>query len=143
MAILKIGWPKYGPFSNKCFKILAILIVELNMIQLYTIGICSCDSTRKPPNLAKSLVALTSELPLWCYWNFRACHGNLHPLLNGESLKNWPNGEFEKRMSQIWSIFKHLFENGPIFKHLFENGPYLAHLFFKLAIGSVFQTFTI
>ena len=40
-------------------------------------------------------------------------------------------------------IFKHLFENGPIFKHLFENGPYLAHPFFKLAIGPVFQTFTI
>ena len=121
-----------------------------------------------------------------------ACTGNLRPLLNGESLKNWPNGEFEKRMSQIWSIFKqmfentvhfqkkcetntpgaasggapralprpgegyffkiclkmdhifkHLFENGPIFKHLFENGPYLAHPFFKLAIGPVFQTFTI
>ena len=104
--------------------------------------------------------------------------GNLHPLLNGESLKNWPNGEFENRMSQIWSIFKqmfenrsifkqmfentvhfqthfeikclemdriikHLFGNGPIFKHLFENGPYLAHPFFKLAIGPVFQTFTI
>ena len=24
-------------------------------------------------------------------------NGNLHPLLNGESLKNWPNGEFEKK----------------------------------------------
>ena len=42
--------------------------------------------------------------------------GNLHPLLNGESLNNWPNGEFEKRMSQIWSIFKQMFENGPYFQ---------------------------
>ena len=74
---------------------------------------------------------------------FRLSPGNLHPLLNGESLKNWPNGEFENRMSQIWSIFKHLFENGPIFKHLFENGPYLAHPIFKLAIGLVFQNFII
>ena len=47
--------------------------------------------------------------------------GNLRPLLNGESLKNWPNGEFEKRMSQIWSIFKQMFENRSIFKQMFEN----------------------
>ena len=47
--------------------------------------------------------------------------GNLHPILNGESLKNWPNGEFEKRMSQIWSIFKQMFENRSIFKQMFEN----------------------
>ena len=47
--------------------------------------------------------------------------GNLHPLLNGESLKNWPNGEFEKRMSQIWSIFKHMFGNWSIFRQMLEN----------------------
>ena len=30
-----------------------------------------------------------------------------------------------------------------IFKHLFENAPYLAHPIFKIAIGLVFQNFTI
>ena len=48
-----------------------------------------------------------------------------------------------KKSLKMNRVFKHLFENGPIFKHLFENGPYLAHPFFKLAIGPVFQTFTI
>ena len=28
-------------------------------------------------------------------------------------------------------------------QHLLENGPYLAHPIFKLAIGLLFQTFTI
>ena len=52
-------------------------------------------------------------------------------------------GIFFKMCLKMDHIFKHLFENGSIFKHLFENGPYLAHPFFKLAIGPVFQTFTI
>ncbi len=58
-----------------------------------------------------------------------ACSSNLHPLLNGESLKKQPDGHFENRMSQIWSIFK----------QMFENGPYLAHPIFKVAIRLFFK----
>ena len=38
-----------------------------------------------------------------------------------DHLKNWPNGEFENRMSQIRSIFKQMFGNRSIFKQMFEN----------------------
>ena len=33
--------------------------------------------------------------------------GKLRPLLNGEICKNSPSNDFENRMNQIWSIFKH------------------------------------
>ena len=49
--------------------------------------------------------------------------GNLHPLLNGESLKEMPDGQFENRMSQIWSIFKQMFENTVHFQTYFEKIP--------------------
>ena len=63
-------------------------------------------------------------------WALAPLHtGNLHPLLNGESLKNWPNGEFEKRMSQIWSIFKQMFENRSIFKQMLENKSIFKEMF--------------
>ena len=50
-------------------------------------------------------------------------NGNLHPLLNGESLKKLPAGHFENRMSQIWSIFKQMFENTVHFQTDFEKIP--------------------
>ena len=65
---------------------------------------------------------------------FAAYHGNLRPLLNGESLKNWPNGEFEKRMSQIWSIFKQMFENRSIFKQMFQNTVHFQTDFEKIPL---------
>ena len=40
---------------------------------------------------------------------FELSGGNLRLLLNGESLKKMPDGHFENRMSQIWSIFKQRF----------------------------------
>ena len=73
--------------------------------------------------------------------------GNLRPLLNGESLKNWPNGEFGKRMSQTWSIFKQMFGNRSIFKQMFANtwalpeaapGVFFQNLFEN---GAIFQTY--
>ena len=63
------------------------------------------------------------------------CSGNLRPLLNGESLKNWPNGEFENRMSQIWSIFKQMFENRSIFKQMFENTIHFQTNFEKIPLA--------
>ena len=68
---------------------------------------------------------------LWALQTHVVSCGNLRPLLNGESLKNWPNGEFEKRMSQIWSIFKQMFENRSIFKQMFENTVHFQTYFEK------------
>ena len=70
--------------------------------------------------------------------------GDLRPLLNDEISKKEPNGDFENRMTQIWFIFKQVFENtihfqthfekiplpraapwgGIFFKQMFANGPY-------------------
>ena len=66
---------------------------------------------------------------------FLVTNGNLRPLLNGESLKNWRNGEFENRMSQIWSIFKHMFENRSIFTQMFENTVHFPTHFEKIPLA--------
>ena len=40
-------------------------------------------------------------------------------------------------------FFKIWLKMDRIFKHLFENGPYVGNPIFKIAIGLVFQNFTI
>ena len=62
-------------------------------------------------------------------------NGNLRPLLNSESVKKMPDGHFENRMSQIWSIFKHMFENRSIFKQMFENTIHFQTNFEKILLA--------
>ena len=52
-----------------------------------------------------------------------------------------PGGRRRRRRQGYF--FKMCLEMDRIFKHLFENGPYLGHPIFKIAIGLVFQSFTI
>ena len=59
---------------------------------------------RKPlfqhPDLGPSLfnALKVCPRPVWLMGaSMGLMDGNLRPLLNGESLKNWPNGEFEKK----------------------------------------------
>ena len=176
MATLKIGWSKYGPFSNRCVNILTIFKQTLkkktcpgrssalgappeaapgvffqNMFENgpyfqtsvwkwtifgssyfqsghqaffsnfhHLVGDASyhpgpiphnspswqCGSS--PPSSGQAHHDAVKLAQGMFFWPLSLCISNLRPLLNAESLKNLPDGHFENRMIQIWSIFKQM-----------------------------------
>ena len=167
----QIWWPKYGPFSNRCLNIGPFSNIRLKMnlfsnicLKIDHIWLILFSNSplgqffklspfnrgcKLPPldgmEICLSYKIEASSMQLWSQ-NPKA---NKQPwakvISRGRINKFWKNtpGDLFKTCMKMDRIFKHMFENGSIFKHLFLNGPYLAHPIFKLAIGPVFQTFTI
>ena len=152
MASLKIGWAKYGqfsktclkigPFSNRCLKIRSIfkqILVNRCQWDEVDLGWGACPLSPVVGVVKEFCEALGHVMHvnhLWALQTHVVSCGNLRPLLNGESLKNWPNGEFEKRMSKIWSIFKQMFEIWSIFKQMLENTVHFKTNFEKYPLAS-------